>query len=92
LTRASGKTTVITARWIRNPRLADATMRWAQAALLHSPGAHAYYRHRRRLGDGHNAALRALANRLVGILHGCLDHGTLYDKHTAWAHRIQAAA
>jgi transposase len=87
LTRASGKTTVITARWIRNPRLADATMRWAQAALLHSPGAHAYYRHRRRLGDGHNAALRALANRLVGILHGCLRTHTPYNEHKAWAHR-----
>ena len=29
----------------------------------------------------------ALANRLVGILHGCLRHHTLYDEHTAWAHR-----
>ena len=28
-----------------------------------------------------------LANRLVGILHGCLKHRTPYDEHTAWAHR-----
>ena len=33
-----------------------------------------------------------LANRLVGILHGCLHHGTLYDEHTAWGHRTAAAA
>ncbi|MEE9299358.1 MAG: IS110 family transposase, partial [Acidimicrobiia bacterium] len=41
----------------------------------------------RTKGDGHHQALRALGNRLVGILHGCLTHGVLYDEHTAWAHR-----
>ncbi len=40
----------------------------------------------------HHQALRALANRLVGILHGCLRHHTKYDEHTAWAHRASAAA
>jgi hypothetical protein len=47
--------------------------------------ARAYYDHRRAQGDSHHKALRALANRLVGILHGCLEHHTLYDEHTAWA-------
>lgn len=42
--------------------------------------------------DTHNEALRALANRLVGILHGCLSHSTLYDEHTAWGHRTDIAA
>ncbi|MFI6171167.1 IS110 family transposase, partial [Nocardia sp. NPDC051052] len=32
-------------------------------------------------------ALRALGNRLVGILHGCLHHHTHYNEQTAWAHR-----
>ena len=32
-------------------------------------------------------ALRALTNRLVSILHGCLDHRSLYNEDTAWAHR-----
>jgi hypothetical protein len=32
-------------------------------------------------------ALRALGDRLVGILHGCLRHHTTYSEHTAWAHR-----
>jgi len=32
-----------------------------------------------------------LVNRLLGILHGCLRHGTLYDEHTAWAHGIDQA-
>lgn len=34
----------------------------------------------------------ALANRLVGILHGCLHHQTPYNEHTAWAHRFATAA
>jgi L-fuconolactonase len=37
-------------------------------------------------------ALRALGNRLVGILHGCLRHHTTYNEHTAWAHRQTAQA
>jgi hypothetical protein len=41
---------------------------------------------------GHHAALRQLANRLVGILHGCLKTGTKYDENTAWQHRSTAAA
>jgi len=36
--------------------------------------------------------LRALANRLIGILHGCLKHRTLYNEHTAWGHRANLAA
>ncbi|WP_205739749.1 hypothetical protein [Georgenia sp. SYP-B2076] len=28
--------------------------------------------------------LRAVANRLGGILHGCLRHHAFYDEHTAW--------
>jgi hypothetical protein len=35
-------------------------------------------------GASHNTALRQLANRLVGILHGCLKNGALYDEATAW--------
>ncbi len=41
--------------------------------------ARADYDHRCAQGDSHLKALRALANRLVGILHGYLEHHTLYD-------------
>jgi transposase len=92
ITRASGKSHVVLARYARNRRLADACYLWAFAALSASPGARAFYDQRRAHGDTHNRALRALANRLVGILHGCLRHGTLYDEHTAWAHRLELAA
>jgi Transposase/Transposase IS116/IS110/IS902 family len=92
ITRASGKHRVVLARFARNKRLADATYMWAFTALQASPGARTFYDQRRATGDTHNRALRALANRLVGILHGCLRHNTPYDEHTAWGHREQIAA
>jgi hypothetical protein len=92
ITRASGKHRVVLARYARNKRLADATYMWAFTALNASPGARTFYDQRRAVGDTHNRALRALANRLVGILHGCLRHNTPYDEHTAWGHREQIAA
>ena len=72
LTRASGKKKVVAARFIRNARLIDALMAQALSALGASPGARALYDAERARGTEHNAALRKLANRLVGILHGCL--------------------
>jgi hypothetical protein len=92
ITRASGKHHVVLARYARNKRLADACYLWAFATLTASPGAREFYDRRRANGHTHNRAIRALANRLVGILHGCLKHQTPYDEHTAWAHRTQLAA
>jgi len=84
ITRASGTRRVVLARYARNRRLADALYQQAFAALTCSPGARAYYDLHRARGATHHQALRALANRLVGILHGCLHHHTNYDEHTAW--------
>jgi transposase len=92
ITRASGRKTIVLARYARNRRLADAVHQWAFCALTGSPGARAYYDSLRARGTGHHAALRQLGNRLVGILHGCLKTGTLYDETTAWAHHITTAA
>src|SRR3954454_3336623 len=96
ITRASGKKTVVLARHVRNHRLADALHQQVFCALRASPEARAYYDRLRARGAGHHAALRQLGNRLVGILHGCLKTGTLYDEDTAWAHHAnqdrQAAA
>ncbi|MGZ3489756.1 MAG: IS110 family transposase, partial [Isosphaeraceae bacterium] len=87
LTRASGKKKTIMARFIRNDRLIDALMAQAFSALNVSRGARALYDDLRARGIEHNDALRRLANRLVGILHGCLKTRTLYDEATAWSHR-----
>ncbi len=86
ITRASGKKTVVLARYATNRRLGAALHLQAFAALGASPGARAYYDAMRGRNIGHHAALRQLANRLVGILHGCLKTGTLYDEDTAWQH------
>ena len=87
ITRASGTRRVVLARYARNRRLGDALYQQAFAALTASPGARAYYDQHRARGATRHQALRAPGNRLVGILHGCLTHRTLYDEHTAWAHR-----
>ena len=77
------------ARYARNDRLAAALHQQAFCALNSSPGARAYYDTLRDRGTGHHAALRQLANRLVGILHGCLKYGGPYVEHTAWAHHSE---
>jgi transposase len=84
ITRASGKKKVVAARFVRNDRLTDALMAQALSAISASPGARALYDAERDRGTGHNPALRKLANRLVGILHGCLKTRTAYDEATAW--------
>jgi hypothetical protein len=58
----------------------------------HLTGARGPYDRHRAAGDTHHHALRALANPWVGILHGCLQHRTTYDEHTAWAHPTQETA
>ncbi len=87
ITRASGKKKVVAARFIHNDRLVDALNAQAFASLNASPGARAFYDELRARGIEHNDALRRLANRLVGILHGCLKTRTLYNEETAWGHR-----
>ena len=34
-------------------------------------------------------AMRRVASRLAGILHGCLKTGREYDEATAWSHRAE---
>jgi transposase len=87
ITRASGKKKTVAARFIHNDRLVDALNAQAFASLRASPGARALYDDLRARGIGHNDALRRVANRLVGILHGCLKTRTHYNEATAWGHR-----
>jgi len=57
---------------------------WVFAALTASPGARRCYDAHRARGATHHQALRALGNRLVGILHGCLAHRVIYQEQIAW--------
>ena len=96
ITRASGRTKTVNARRVRNRRLADACHWWAFAALTKSPGARAHYDRRRAAGDGHNAALRNLANKLLARLWWCLVNNRPWDETAAWptatTSRTKAAA
>jgi transposase len=92
ITVASGKKKVVLARFVRNRHLADACYMWAFCSLTHSASAKAFYDAHRAKGDSHDQALRALANRWVGILDGCLRHHTRYDEMLAWGHRDDAKA
>jgi transposase len=83
ITRASGTKKIVIARYAKNDRLADALQQWAFGSMRGSSGARAYYDAMRARKIGHQAALRQLANRHVGILHGCLKTRTLYNETTA---------
>ena len=84
ITKASGTKPIVLARYARNRRLGDALLLQAYSAFRASPGARAFYHRQRDRGATHYQALRALANRLLGILHSCLRHQTPYDEHLAW--------
>jgi hypothetical protein len=92
ITRASGTKAVVLARHARNRRLGDAIYWWAFAALNVSPGARALYDRHRATGDTHHQALRAVGNRLVGILHGCLRTRAQYQEEIAWPTAQEQAA
>jgi len=92
ITKASGRSKVALARFARNRRLGDALQMWAFCSLTTSAGARRYYDAHRAKGETHRRALRSLANRWVGILHGCLGHRRLYSEQIAWPTIEQAAA
>jgi len=92
ITKASGKSHLVLARFVRNDRLANACDRWALSVLSASPGARRYYDDLRATGKTHRQATRALSNKLVGILHGCLTSRTVYNEAIAWKRYEQQVA
>jgi transposase len=84
VTTASGRSHYGKARKVRNKRLGDACHWWAFAMLTESAGARAHYDRRRAAGDHHNAALRNLANKLLGRLWWCLANNQPWDERAAW--------
>src|SRR5207237_5249814 len=91
ITKASGTKKVVLKRFACNHRLADACHLWAFCVLSSSPGARRYYDQLKARGNTHHQALRALANRLAGILRGCLKHRQLYRAEVAWSPMAAAA-
>src|SRR5271166_5441582 len=89
VTIASGRSHYVKARKVRNKRLGDACHWWAFATLTKSAGAREHYDKRRAAGDQHNAALRNLANKLLGRLWCCLANNQPWDDEAAWPHRTE---
>uniref|UniRef100_UPI00374E158E transposase n=1 Tax=Streptomyces litchfieldiae TaxID=3075543 RepID=UPI00374E158E len=93
ITRASGKKSSITRRWVKNDRLNAAGYLWAFASITASPGAKAHCRRRRDdHGDWHAAAQRNLVNRMLGQLYYCLQNRKLFDEDTAFPTALAEAA
>ncbi|MCD5317190.1 IS110 family transposase [Kineosporia babensis] len=84
VTRASGRSTSVTYRRVKNDRLAAAGWIWAFNASTHCERAKVHYRRRRDHGDRHSAALRNLFNRLLGQLHYCLQHQQVFNQDRAF--------
>lgn len=91
ITRASGKSTAVHHRKVKNQRLAAAGYVWAFASLK-AAGPRAHYDHRRLVGDRHSSALRNTFNRMLGCLHHCLHTGQRYDESAAFGPRLATAA
>jgi transposase len=92
ITRASGTRLVVLARVARNRRLFDACYLWSFSSISASAGARRFYDAHRARGKTHHQALRALANRWIGILNGCLTRRERYREEVAWPAPIEAAA
>ncbi|MET7439356.1 IS110 family transposase [Streptomyces sp. NPDC005496] len=85
ITRASGKKSSVTRRWVKNDRLNHAGYLWAFSAITASPGAKAHYRRRRdNHADRHASAQRNLFNRMIGQLYHCLQQDERFDEALAF--------
>ncbi len=92
ITRASGKKSSITRRWVKNDRLNHAGHLWAFSSLTRSPGAKAHYDRRREAGDWHAAAQRNLFNKMIGQLYHCLQKHIPFNETVAFPSPLIAAA
>ncbi len=92
VTRASGKSRTVTRRRTKNNRLAAIGYSWAFTAAARPSPTRDHYLRRRDRGDGHQAALRHLFNRMLGQLHHCLTSGQTYDPAKAFPHATTTPA
>jgi transposase len=92
ITKASGRSHVVLARYARNRRLSQALNQWAFCSITKSAGARRYYDEIRARKKTHHQATRQLANRWVGILHYCLEQEELYREEIAWKAESTLAA
>jgi transposase len=92
VTRASGRSLIVTRRQIKNNRLANVGWLWAFSASSTYEPARRHYRQRREHGDRHAAANRHLFNKLLGQLYNCLQNHQTFDGAKAFPLPCSAAA
>ena len=92
ITRASGTRRVVLARHAATGVSPTPPTNGPSHRSPPHQGARCLYDRHRAKGDTHHQALRAVANRLVGILHGCLHTHTHYQEDTAWPTPLHIAA
>ena len=91
VTRRSGKSELVVAnRLACNGHLRDACQQWAFCSLRGSGWARQFYDTHRHRGKGHQAALRALANRWLEVLWHCLTRRVAYNEAVHVANRTHA--
>lgn len=89
VTKRSGKSYLVVRRLAYNKRLARAVFHWARVAVVIDPVCKARYAALRARGHRHARALRAVADRLLGVACALLRAGLPFDP--AYQQRQQAA-
>jgi transposase len=79
VTKSSGKSRIVIRRLACHPRLANALYHWARVAIQHDQCSRLKYTALRERGHSHGRALRAVADRLLGVACAMLKTGTLFD-------------
>lgn len=83
VTKRSGKKKLVLMRYACHCRLRNAIYHWARTAIQYDEISKKRYAALRKRGKTHGHALRAVADRLLGVACAMLKAQTLYDPHAA---------
>ena len=79
VTKRSGKTRIVVMRYAAQVRLRQAVFHWARVAIVHDPKSRSRYEALRARGHSYGRALRAVADRLLGVACVLLRRQVLFD-------------
>lgn len=79
VTKRSGKSRLVIMRYAAHVRLRNTVYHWARTATQHDPRCRAKYAALRQRGHSHGRALRAVADRLLGLACTLLRRQTPFD-------------
>jgi len=79
VTKRSGKTCIVVMRYAAQVRLRQAVFHWARVAILHDPKSRSRYDALRGRGHSYGRALRAVADRLLGLACVLLQRQVMFN-------------